>query len=229
VFSNPSGKAEPLNRHIFLIAILIALLQCSCCDNLRTGDLVFVGYSASAPDDSSTMSGAIVSATGGADAVSFFHVAIVEVDSDTVWIVDASPEEGVARRTLDDFVDGCSTDGPAPVFRVMRLHDNRQAQCYVDNAMKFMGQPYDDEFLPDNGKMYCSELVFASFVDADGTHVFASNPMNFKAPDGTMPLYWQQHFAALGMPIPQNVPGTNPQTMSEERCLKAVKVRLGVQ
>ena len=67
--------------------------------------------------------------------------------------------------------------------------------------------------------MYCSELVQNSYLDAAGNQVFSSQPMNFAAPDGTMPVYWKQLFAILGMDVPQGEPGTNPQSMSESKNL----------
>ncbi len=37
--------------------------------------------------------------------------------------------------------------------------------------------------------------------------------MNFKNQEGEMPAYWTWLFGQLGEPIPQGVPGTNPQQM----------------
>ena len=46
--------------------------------------------------------------------------------------------------------------------------------------------------------------------------------MNFVAPDGTMPPYWEWLFGQLGMEVPQGLPGTNPQKMAESACLTDV-------
>lgn len=59
-------------------------------------------------------------------------------------------------------------------------------------------------------------------LDADGKPVFQSEPMNWLAPDGTMPPYWEWLFGQLGMDVPQGVPGTNPQRMSESKLLVEV-------
>lgn len=40
--------------------------------------------------------------------------------------------------------------------------------------------------------------------------------MNFRDSDGTFPQWWVEHFAALGMPVPQDTLGTNPQDMYTE-------------
>ena len=50
--------------------------------------------------------------------------------------------------------------------------------------------------------------------------------MNWKNAEGEYPLYWQQLFARLGEPIPQDVPGTNPQDMSESPILETVSIPL---
>ena len=50
--------------------------------------------------------------------------------------------------------------------------------------------------------------------------------MNFKNAEGEFPLYWEQLFALLDQPIPQGIPGTNPQGMAEESVLRPVAVEL---
>ena len=62
-----------------------------------------------------------------------------------------------------------------------------------------------------------------SYVSEDGTHLFTQAPMNFKDADGQMPLYWQQLFDILGMPVPQGVEGTNPRAMCGESILETVR------
>ena len=46
--------------------------------------------------------------------------------------------------------------------------------------------------------------------------------MNWLDSDGSLPAFWQQNFAALGMDVPQGVPGTNPAAMAASPCLKDV-------
>ena len=77
-----------------------------------------------------------------------------------------------------------------------------------------------------NDAMYCTELVYESYRCEDGTPIFHDAPMNFKSSDGTFPVYWVQLFERLGQEIPQGVPGTNPQKMSEEPALRPVAVSL---
>lgn len=215
-------------KRLFLAAfVLILLTACSGGDRLRTGDLIFVGipldYVAEAPADS--MDTAIAASTGVAGGLNLIHVAIAEVKADSVWIIDATLRHGVDRHPLDTFLtDFTLKDGSLPVFIVKRA-EGVDPEAAVGKAKTFCGQPYDLYFLPDNGAMYCSELVRESFLDAAGRPVFDNEPMNFRAADGSMPPYWEWLFGRLGTPVPQGLPGTNPQGMSASPVLKEVPVR----
>ena len=71
--------------------------------------------------------------------------------------------------------------------------------------------------------MYCSELVWECYLTGSKIeHLFTARPMNFRTADGRLPQFWIDHFAAMDQPIPEGVPGTNPQDMSREKFLKIV-------
>ncbi len=143
------------------------------------------------------------------------------------WIIDATIKRGVDRHPLDTFItDFTLKDGSLPVFIVKRLKDPSKASEYVANSRKYLGRPYDLHFGVSDDSLYCSELVRDCYVGPDGKHVFGTVPMNFKGPDGEFPLYWRQLFEKLGSPIPQDVPGTNPQDMSKSPALVTVSVSL---
>ena len=217
-----------------IIAVMLAaaasLVSCRRAEEprLRTGDLVFVGIPMDYSIDGDSIEGAITSSTGSPDSLNLIHVAIAEVSADSTWIIDATLRHGVDRHPIDTFfTDFTLRDGSLPVFIVKRLKDPSKASDFVDNAKRFLGQAYDLHFMPDNDSLYCSELVRDSYVLDDGTHIFEAAPMNFKGPDGEFPLYWKQLFGLLGSPIPQDMPGTNPQSMSASTALETVPVRLG--
>ena len=46
--------------------------------------------------------------------------------------------------------------------------------------------------------------------------------MNFRSADGSFPPYWIWLFSRIGMPIPQDVEGTNPNAMARDERLIAV-------
>ncbi|MBR5956280.1 MAG: hypothetical protein IK022_07035 [Bacteroidales bacterium] len=195
-------------RKLFLLILLLA--GCSS-EWLMTGDLVFVA----APGETGTgsISDAIVASTSK-DSLNIIHVGIISVDGGLVSVLDATGERGVAIRSLDEFYEDFRLDdGSLPEMIVKRLDDNSRAEEYVGKALRYVGEPYDDYFMHDNGAHYCSELVYDSYVKEDGTRIFPSVSMNFKAADGTYPEYWEKLFGELGVPVPQGAPGTNPQAM----------------
>lgn len=195
-----------------ILAILLTIGACHPHEtSLQTGDLLFVG---SGDEDPGSMDEAIASATGN-----LTHVAIVEIDSDgNRWVIDATPKRGVCRYPLDTLID----DNPGASFLVKRLRDTSGVSLFVGNARRFVGEPYDLTFLPDNGSHYCSELVRDAYRRPDRSYVFEEKPMNFLAPDGSMPPYWESLFERLGMPVPQGISGTNPQDMSASPLLETV-------
>ena len=196
-------------------------------EQLQTGDLVFVALPLDFMSDTTEMGSAIAASTGDSVGINYIHVAIAEVANDSVWIIDATLAHGVDRHPLDTFFcDFTLNDGSLPQMDIMRLNDNSNAAKYVENAKLFTGRGYDLYFLPDNDEQYCSELVRNSYINEKGEHLFSEAPMNFKSDNGTFPPYWVWLFEKIGQPIPQGLPGTNPNAMSKEKCLKKVDIKL---
>ena len=215
-----------------VLFIVTAILLASCKTGIKTGDLLFIGIPGDYSLDESEMDGAISAATGkdnatGAKDLNLIHVAILEVGKDTTWIIDATIKHGVDRHPIDTmFKEFTLKDGSQPTYIVKRLKDSKKAAQYVENAKQFLGLPYDVAFLPDNGALYCSELVRESYRTPQGGYIFDEKPMNFKNSEGEFPVYWQQLFALIGQEIPQDIPGTNPQDMSEAPVLKTIPASL---
>lgn len=213
----------------FLAALLMVAAVLSCASGCRkaavqpeepkmqTGDLLFVGIPMDYWSDDS-MAQAIASATSSGDTVNFIHTAILEVDSiGAVWVIDATLAHGVDRHPLDTLLADFTLSQPGAVetFEVWRLKDNRDAVRFVEQAKSLLGEEYDVYFKGDNGRHYCTELVFDLYVDAAGKHIFDWVPMNFLDKEGDMPAYWEKLFSLLGEEVPQGEPGTNPQMMRE--------------
>ena len=214
-----------MKRAVLIFILLLGALSCGPQqDRLQNGDLIFVGLPLDYEAETGSMDAAISSATGEEGALNLIHVAIAEVQADSVWIIDATIAHGVDRHPLDTFLkDFTLKDGSYPAFIVKRVK-GADADAAVERAKTFCGRGYDVHFLPDNENLYCSELVQKSYLDADGKPIFHSEPMNFLAPDGSMPPYWEWLFGELGMDVPQGMPGTNPQKMSQASCLSEVPV-----
>lgn len=195
-------------------------------ESLKTGDLVFIGIPMDYSLGSDSMDGAIAAATGDGE-LNLIHVAILEMDGDKPYIIDATLRHGVDRHPLDTMLKEFTLkDGSYPTFIVKRMNDNSLADEWISRAKSFCGQPYDKAFLPENGALYCSELVRDSYLGADGEYLFDEQPMNFLDSEGNMPVYWTQLFAILGQEVPQGLPGTNPQDMSTSPCLETVNISL---
>ena len=170
-------------------------------EQMQSGDLLFVS-------DTSGMGQAVKASTG-----SYTHVALVERSGDSLFVIDATPQYGVARQEFSIFNFQFS------IFDVYRLTMPFDTAAVIARAKSFVGQPYDNAFLPNNGALYCSELVYECFLDADGTHLFEAKPMNWRDKEGKLPDYWKKHFEELGIPVPEGVPGTNPTDLSRSPML----------
>lgn len=211
-----------IRKILLYIGVAAVLAACTGDDTaLRNGDLLFqVGAE-------SPMHEAIRDATSDGSGLPFTHAAIVEVSGGHIGVIEAAGEGGVRRSTLDEFLSRSATVGGRPAVVVRRLTPEAASPREIDDAVKraagFIGQPYDYSFRPDNGRMYCSELVYESYRRADGSPIFTARPMNFRAPDGSMPAFWTRLFESLGEPIPEGVPGTNPADMAREPVSVPVK------
>ena len=173
------------------------LAACGGEDAPRTGDLLFQLTAAEGMTD------AIVAATERGGAVTFSHVGIVEAMAGGAFVVEAV-DTSVRRTPLGEFLARSARRGGRPIAAVGRVSgaDSTVVQRALRRAHERLGLPYDDEFLPANGKLYCSELAWECFVAADdSTHLLRSRPMTFRTADGELPAYWAEHFAALGMPV----------------------------
>ena len=191
---------------------LIVLMLVSCQERStgwRTGDLIFVSG-----DVSGTMDQAIMESTGA-----MVHVGIIEVVGDSIFVIDATPKTGVSRRSWDEFQKAQrNSQGALPAMKLMRLKGQYDVKTSVENANKQCGAPYDFCFLPDNGRYYCSELVYECYVD-QGKPLFEAVPMNFRNADGIYDPYWIKLFEEQGMNIPQDSFGTNPDAMYHSHLL----------
>lgn len=177
-------------------------------DMLREGDILF---QASAPSE---FSDAILSATAR-DTLNFTHTGIFALVDGRPSVIEAVPSKGVTVTPAEEFVR------ESTVILAMRLDapdDTALARTAAREALKLAGRPYDKRFAEGDSTVYCSELVQLAYRRAAGDinteDIFPSVAMNFRAPDGSMPDYWIEHFKQEGCPIPQGTPGTNPNSIA---------------
>lgn len=171
---------------------------------LQSGDLLFLTKNKSA------MEKAITASTG-----EYSHVALVERDSaDDVWVIEASPKEGVQRVPYEQF-ERNHLHSFGKDIDIYRLTVPFDTAAVLARAKSLIGKPYDDAFLPDNDAYYCSELIQVAFGG-----LFESKPMNWRDAYGNLPEYWIRHFEKLNIPVPEGVMGTNPTDLSRSPLLK---------
>ena len=184
----------------------------------REGDLLFQ------VNEPSAMTDAIVEATARDGAPGFSHVAIYCEEQGEGRVLEASGEGGVRCVTIEEFLrSSARIDGrPGVVVKRVKGEVEFPVGQAIERARSHIGEPYDYSYRPGNGRMYCSELVYVSYLRADGTPLFTARPMNFRNAAGELPAFWAELFERLGEPVPEGVPGTNPNDMAAEPLLEEV-------
>ena len=210
-----SGILEGNNQNIiailFLVIIFLYPVRLYCSEELKSGDLIFQ------VEGKGDFSKAIADATGAGDSLKMVHLGIIEItESGEIDIIEASPHKGVCITPYKEFINSSEQINGEPGVIVKRLAIEFPIVNVITKAKEFIGEPYDWWYLPDNGKMYCSELVYESYYDKSGNRIFKSSPMNFRALDGSMPQFWIDLFSKLNMEVPEGVEGTNPQDIFKD-------------
>jgi len=180
-------------------------------DQLREGDLLFQDL------DCGPMCDAIEQVTTSYKDYHFSHIGMVHMRNDSVFVIEAI---GTKVQLTPFSVFAARTQKAMPIGRVKPLF-----RYLVSGAVAFalskLDTPYDDAFLYDNGKYYCSELIYDAFKSANhGRDFFVLEPMTFKKP-GTVSFYpvWINYYQKLGIPIPEGAPGINPGGISRSEKL----------
>lgn len=208
-----------MKKHIQLLAFGLLLAPMLSAQgfhrkpDLRPGDLLFQDL------DCGALCDAIEVVTEGAGGKDFSHVGMVVKVGDSLAVVEAIGER-VQLNGLTDFL------GRSPKMALGRLKPEWQklAPGATVVAKGMVGVPYDEAFLPENGRLYCSELVELAFQAAnDGKPFFKTAPMTFKNPKtGDYFPAWVDYFKKLGIDIPEGLPGCSPGGLSRENKLEII-------
>jgi uncharacterized protein YycO len=141
--------------------------------DLKPGDLIFQNL------DCGPMCDAIEAVTDGVDGQDFSHVAMICRQGDSLVVIEAIGK-GVHYTSLSDFSK--RTSNKMYVGRVKPKYKKMiaDAEAFAERQINI---PYDDAFLYDNGKYYCSELVYDAFKFANHNKPFFTlYPMTYKQP-----------------------------------------------
>ena len=186
----------------------------------KTGDLLFQDL------DCGALCNAIEKVTHGIDGKDFSHVGMVYIKNDSAFVIEAYGKNVHLTPIFNFFFRSRDESGKIKVV-AMRLKPEYRTivKPAISFALKQLGKPYDDEFKMNNGKYYCSELIYDSFKYANGGKpLFELHPMTYLDPatKKTLPV-WKSYFQQLGIPIPQGKPGCNPGGLSTDTHLQLVK------
>ncbi len=215
------------STHFYKVLLSMAVVAQSCTSpeptsGLRHGDLLFQDLNCGALCD------AIEAVTEGVDGKDFSHCGMVVNINDTLKVVEAIGEE-VQLSSLEDFFNRSGDSTGIKDVSVGRVKDDfrfliEKASAY---AIQQLGQPYDDAFLLDNGKWYCSELLYASFkVANEGRDFFEPEPMTFKDPKrGSYFPAWVAYYKQLKQEIPEGKPGLNPGSISRSSKIEIIPIK----
>jgi hypothetical protein len=190
--------------------ILFVLFSCFTlvlhAQNYKTGDLLFQDL------DCGDICDAIEAVTQGYHDQKFSHIGLVYVQNDSVYIIE-SIGTTVHLSHITGFLE--RSDNPV-VHGRLKPEYQKLIPDAIQFALKQQGNPYDDTFLYNNGKYYCSELIYDAFAFANnGKPFFQLEPMTFKKP-GSQDYFpvWVAYYQKLNMAIPENKPGINPGGIS---------------
>lgn len=200
-----------MKTKISLFFLLLFCFSFSQKIELKTGDFIFQSLNCG------QLCEAINQVTEGYKGIDFNHMGMVVIQNDSVFVLEASGNE-VKLTPYTTFVS--YTNLPMYVGRLKKRY-----QKLIPNAVEFglqqLGVPYDDEYLYDNNKYYCSELIYDCFLHANKKPFFKLYPMTFKAPNSTEYFKaWAEYYNHLNVEIPEGKPGCNPGGISTSKKIK---------
>jgi hypothetical protein len=190
-------------------------------EGLKAGDILFQNL------NSGELCDAIEAVTKGIDGKDFSHCALVVDINDTLKVIEAIGET-VQVNSLEDFFARSGDTAAIKNITVGRLKDQYEHLILkaTSNSKKLIGKPYDDEFILNNGKWYCSELIYDVFKEANNRKPFFDlEPMTFKSPK-TQIFFpaWEAYYKDLNKEIPEGQSGINPGLISRSDKIKIIRI-----
>ena len=146
-----SGRWPVAGLLVILCAARLAALD------VHNGDFVF----------QSLPHAALIDAIEAATASPWSHCGIVVVDGDSIQVIEA-----IGPVQFTDFKEwqGRGRDGK---IAVTRLKDASVIPAMIAQAKTMLGKPYDIHYAMDDEKIYCSELIYKSFLLATRQEIAA--------------------------------------------------------
>jgi len=188
--------------------------------NFQNGDLLFQDL------DCGDLCDAIEAVTPGLGNKHFSHVGLIYRAADSIYVIEAIGKD-VHLTSISTFLQRQTDAGGNPKVVVGRLKPGYQKLIgqALGYAISKRGTPYDDAFLYNNGKYYCSELIYDAYMFANnGRPFFNLYPMTFIDPKTkkTFPA-WKKYYKELGIKVPEGKQGCNPGSIAISDAVDIIK------
>lgn len=212
-----------MNKTIYVIAFVFLITACNKPQPaIQEGDILFQNL------DCGDLCNAIETVTHGIDGKSFSHCSLVIKDNDSLKVVEAIGGN-VQINTLQKFFKRSGDTNEIKNITIARVKPSYKDLISSANnfAKQQIGKSYDDEFIMNNGKWYCSELLYEAFKQANNNNdFFTLEPMTFKDP-ATKAFFpaWIEYYKNINKEIPEGKPGINPGLMSRSDKLDIITIK----
>lgn len=173
---------------------------------LQNGDLIFVEAK------QENLSGAINRVTQKSEIEKFDHIGLVEIASDGIFVLHASPKLGSNRQSFEEFYnENRASHQNMVVYRLKSKYKNAINPA-LQKAKTMLGKPYNWAYILNDSTYYCSDFIERAFRE---NSIFEQVPMNFKNPK-TQQIddFWIDFYKKLNLEVPQDKEGTNPNQLA---------------
>lgn len=190
--------------------------------NFKEGDLLFQDL------DCGDLCTAIEKVTPGYNNFKFSHIGLLFKNKNGELLVIEAIGKGVCLTPIDSFMFRSIDKDYNPKVVVGRLKPefSHLITKAIKKAIELLHYPYDDEFIINNKRYYCSELIYEAFKYANnGKDFFKLQPMTFKDPaTGEFFATWIEYYKNLKKTIPEGKPGINPGLISISNKINILKI-----
>ena len=198
--------SNKMKRFIFLIILTAVGKMAWAQQSFKQGDLLFQNL------DCGPLCNAIEQVTFGRDSLKFSHIGLIYIKQDSVYVMEAIGQS-VTITSYQNFKK--RSNYPLYLGRVKSEYQHL-IESALSFAIKQIGVPYDEPFLYNNQKYYCSELIYDAFKSSNQNKPFFElEPMTFKTPNSNDYFKtWVDYYKKLNIEIPEGKPGINPAGIS---------------
>lgn len=146
------------------------------------------------------------------------HVGIIHHTPYGMEVIEAHHRLGVVSTPIHEFIARAPENEYGKGWLIRQVPDDAglDLKQAIARARGFIGYAYNERFVPTPGALYCSELVQQCFLKENLSPFFSDIAMSFAADNS----FWSDHFARLGMKVPEGQPGTSPLSIYNQTCDK---------